>query len=187
MDASQNVLYAAGLPALISTGVTLIYFLLKAFHFAFYALSHKTEGRLAAATPGGGQHEHRQIKGEEGDTEVYEQISGDNTEQYGTGAQRPSGSLPVPRRRQDLRLTSRGDVTEYPEKPTLRQNEKRLPGGGSRNTTNYYGKGPGGTYANTSGVFTESGGWTNAANGQPSDDERTRGKEQPDKDPYDGI
>ena len=142
---------------------------------------------MAAATPGGGQHEHRPIKGEEGDTEVYEQISGDNTEQYGTGAQRPSGSLPVPRRRQDLRLTSRGDVTEYPEKPALRQNEKRLPGGGSRNTTNYYGEGPGGTYANSSGVFTESGGWTNAANGQPSDDERTRGKERPDKDPYDGI
>ena len=128
MDASQNVLYAAGLPALISTGVTLIYFLLKAFHFAFYALSHKTEGRLAAATPGGGQHEHHPVKGEDGDTEVYEQISGDNTEQYGTGAQRPSASLPVPRRRQDLGLSSRGDVTEYPEKPAFRQNGKRLPG-----------------------------------------------------------
>ena len=91
MDTSQNVLYAAGLPALISTGVTLIYFLLKAFHFVFYALSHKTEGRLAAAMPGGGQHEHRPIKGEEGDTEVYEQISGDNTEQYGTGPNDPQG------------------------------------------------------------------------------------------------
>ena len=119
MDASQNVLYAAGLPALISTGVTLIYILLKAFCFAFYALSHKTEGRLAAATPGGGQHEHRPIKGEEGDTEVYEQISGDNTKRYGTGAQRPSGSLPVPRRRQDLCLSSHGNVIEYPEKPAF--------------------------------------------------------------------
>ena len=187
MDSSQNVLYAAGLPALISTGVTLIYFLLKACHFAFYALSHKTEGRLAAATPGGGQQKHRPIKGEEGHTEVYEQISGDNTEQYGTGAQRPSGSLPVPRRWQDLRLASRGDVTEYPEKPAFQQNEKRLPGGGSRNTTNYYGEGPGGTYANSSGVFTESGSWTNAANGQPSDDERTGGKERPDENLNDGV
>ena len=110
----RNVLYAAGLRALISTGITLIYFLLKACHFAFYALSHKTEGRLAAAMPGGGQQEHCPIEGEEGHTEVYEQISGDNTEQYGTGAQRPSGSLPVPRRWQDLCLSSRGDVTEYP-------------------------------------------------------------------------
>ena len=87
MDSNQNVLYAAGLPALISTGITLIYFLLKACCFAFYALFHKTEGRLAAATPGGGQQEHHPIMGEEGHTEVYEQISGDNTEQYGTGAQ----------------------------------------------------------------------------------------------------
>ena len=177
MDTNQNVLYAAGLPALISTGITLIYFLLKACHFAFYALSHKTEGRLAAATPGSGKPKHRSIEGEEGHTEVYEQISGDNTEQYGAETQRPSGPLPVLRRRQDLRLSSRGNVTEYPEEPAVRQNEKRLPGGRSRNTTNYYGKRPGGTYANSTGVLTESGGWTNAANGQPSDDERTCGKE----------
>ena len=98
MDSNPNVLYAAGLPALISTGITLIYLLLKACRFAFYALSHKTEGRLAAAMPGSGQQEHGPIKRKEGHTEVYEQISGDNTEQYGTGTQRTSGSLPVPRR-----------------------------------------------------------------------------------------
>ena len=119
MDSNPNVLYAAGLPALISTGLTLIYFLLKACHFAFYALSHKTEGRLAAATPGSGQQEHGPIKREEGHTEVYEQISGDNTEQYGAGTQRPSGSLPALRRWQDIRLSSHRDVTEYPEEPPV--------------------------------------------------------------------
>ena len=87
MDSHPNVLYAAGLPALISTGITLIYFLLKACRFAFYALSHKTEGRLAAVTPGSGQQEHGLIERKEGHKEVYEQISGDNTEQYGTGTQ----------------------------------------------------------------------------------------------------
>ena len=177
MDSNPNVLYAAGLPALISTGITLIYFLLKACHFAFYAVSNKTKGRLAAATSGSGQQEHGPNTRKEGHTEDYEQISGDNTEQYGTGTQRPSGSLPVPRRRQDIWLSSHRDVTEYPEEPPFRQNEKRLPGGRSRTTTNYYGEGPGGTYANSTGVFTESGGWTNAANGQPRDDERTGGKE----------
>ena len=187
MDSNPNVLYAAGLPALISTRITLIYFLLKACHFAFYALSHKTEGRLAAATPGSGQQEHGPIERKEGHMEVYEQISGDNTEQYGTGTQRPSGFFPVPGRWQDICLSSRGDVTEYPEEPPFRQNEKRLPGGRSRNTTNYYGEGPGGTYDNSTGVFTESGSWTNAADGQPSDDERTGRKERPDEDPNDGV
>ena len=124
MDSNPNVLYAAGLPALISTGITFIYFLLKACHFAFYALSHKTEGRLAAAMPGSGQQKHDPIKRTEGHTEVYEQISGDNTEQYGTGTQRPSGSLPVPRRWQDICLSSSGDVTEYPEESPFRQMKK---------------------------------------------------------------
>ena len=87
MDSNLNVLYAAGLPALISTGITLIYFLLKACRFAVYALSHKTEGRLAAATPGSSQQKHSPIERKEGHTEVYEQISGDNAEQYGTGTQ----------------------------------------------------------------------------------------------------
>ena len=53
----------------------------------FYAISHKTEGRLAAATPGCGQQEHSTDMRKEGHTEVYEQISGDFTEQYGTGTQ----------------------------------------------------------------------------------------------------
>ena len=178
MDSSTNVLYAAaGLPALISTGITFIYFFLKACHYVFYAISHKTEGRLAAATPGCGQQEHRPNTRKEGHTEVYEQISGDNTEQYGTGTQRPSGSLSVPRRRQDIRLSSHGDAAEYPEEPPFRQNAKRLQGGRHRNTTDYYGEGPGGTYANSTGVFTESGIWTNASDGQPSDDEIIGGKE----------
>ena len=63
----------------------------------------------------------------------------------------------------------------------VRQNDKRLPSGRSRTTTNYYGKGPGGTYDNSSGVFTESDSWSNTANGQPSDDERAGGEEQPDE------
>ena len=88
MDSNMNVLYAAaGLPALISTGITFIYFFLKACRYVFYAISHKTEGRLAAATPGCGQQEHSPNMRKEGHTEVYEQISGDNTEQYGTGTQ----------------------------------------------------------------------------------------------------
>ena len=48
-------------------------------------------------------------------------------------------------------------------------------------------KDPGSTYDDSTGVFTESGGWTNAANGQSSDDERTGGTERPDENPHDGV
>ena len=48
MDSNTNVLYsAAGLPALISTRITFIYFFLKACHYVFHAISHQTEGRMA--------------------------------------------------------------------------------------------------------------------------------------------
>ena len=47
MDTYKEVLYTAGLPALISTGITLLYLLLKAYKFAVYALPHQTERRLA--------------------------------------------------------------------------------------------------------------------------------------------
>ena len=178
MDPNTNVLYAtAGLPALISARITFIYLFLKACHYLFYAIFHKTEGRLAAATPGCGQQEHSKNTRKEGHTEIYEQISGDNTEQYGTGTQQSPGSLSVPRRWQDVCLPSHRDAAEYPEEPPFRQNAKRLQGGRHRNTTDYYDEGPGGSCANSTGVFTESGSWTNASDGQPSDDERTRRKE----------
>ena len=77
----KDVLYLAGLRALISTGITLVYFLLKAYQFDVYALSHKTEGRLAAAMPGGRKQEHSSIEGKEGHTEVHEQVSGNITDQ----------------------------------------------------------------------------------------------------------
>ena len=88
MDSNTNVLYAtAGPPALISTGITFIYFFLKACRYVFYAISHKTEGRLAAATPGCGQQEHSADMKKKSHMEVYEQISGDFTEQYGAETQ----------------------------------------------------------------------------------------------------
>ena len=74
MDTYKDVFYAAGLLALISTGITLVYFLLKAYQFTVHAVSHQTEGRLAAAMPGGHQQEHSSIEGEQGHTEVPEQV-----------------------------------------------------------------------------------------------------------------
>ena len=102
MDSYKDFFYAAGLPALISTGITLVYLLLKAYQFTVYALSHKTEGRLAAATPGGRQQEHSSIEGEEGDPQVHEQVPRSFSNQYGAGIKQPSGSVSLSRRRQDI-------------------------------------------------------------------------------------
>ena len=74
MDTYKDVFYFAGLPALISTGITLVYFILKAYQFAVHAVSHQTEGRLAAAMPSGRKQEHGSIEGEQGHMQVPEQV-----------------------------------------------------------------------------------------------------------------
>ena len=120
MDSNTNILYsAAELPALISTGITFIYFLLKACHYLVHAISYKSEGRVATATPGCGEQKYSTNTGIKGHTEVREQVSGDTTEQYGGGTQRSPGSIFVPRRRQDLRLPSGGDAPEYNDQPAF--------------------------------------------------------------------
>ena len=85
MDSSMSVFYAAaGLPAFVSTGITFIYFFLKACSYVFNATSHQTKGRVAMAMPGSGQQEPCADMGEEGHTEICEQIQGNLSEQYST-------------------------------------------------------------------------------------------------------
>ena len=62
-----------------------------------------------------------------------------------------------------------------------------MPSGRSRTTTNYYGQGPSGTHDDSSGVLTESGGWSNATNGQSPVNERARGEERSNENFNDGI
>ena len=173
MDSYKDVLYAAGLLALISTGITLVYFLLKAYQFAVYAVSHQTEGRLAAAMPGGRKQEHGSIEGEEGHKKVHEQVSGNISDQYGAGIQQPSRAVSLSRRRKDICLAACRNAEEYSVEPSVRENAKRLQGRGNRTTKNNDGQGPRGSYDDSTGVLAEGGGWPNAANEQSPNDGRT--------------
>ena len=172
MDSNLNVLYsAAGLPALISTGITFIYFFLEACHYLFHAIPHQTEGRVATAMPGCCQQEHSPDMGKEGHTEVCEQIPGHLSEQYGGGTQRSSGSIFLPRRRQDVCLPSRGDAAEHTEESTFRENAKGLPGRRHRNPQDTNGKGPCNPCVNPTGIFMKCGSRDNASDEQSSNDE----------------
>ena len=187
MDSYKDVFYAAGLPALISTRITLVYFLLKAYQFAVYAVSHETEGRLAAATPGGRKQEHGSIEGEEGHTKVHAQVPRSISDEYGAGIQQPSGSVPLSRRRKDVCLTARRNAEEYSVEPSVRENAKRLQSRGNRTTENNDGQGPSGAYDDSTGIFAEGGGWQNAANEQSPNDGRISSQERSDQNTPDGI
>ena len=187
MDSYKDVFYATGLPALISTRITLVYFLLKAYQFAVYAVSHQTEGRLAAATPGGRKQEHGSIEGEQGHTEVHEQVPQSISDQYGAGIQQPSGSLSLSGRRKDICLAARRNAEEYSVEPSVRENAKRLPSRRNRSTQNIDGQRPGGAYGDSTGVLAEGSSWSNAANEQSQNDGRISSQERSDQNTPDGI
>ena len=117
MDTYKEVLYAAGLPALISTGITLLYLLLKAYQFAVYAVPHQTEGRLAAAMPGGRQQVHSSIAGDKGYQEVHEQVPGNISEEYGAELQQPSGTIPLSRGWENVCIAARRNAEEHSVEP----------------------------------------------------------------------
>ena len=187
MDTYKEVLYATGLPALISTGITLLYLLLKAYQFAVYALPHQTEGRLAAATPGGRQQEHGSIATEKGYKEVHEQVSGNISDEYGAGIQQPSWAVSLSRRRKDVCIAARRNSEEYSVEQFVRENAKRLQGQGNRHTENNDGQRPCGPHDDSIGVLAEGGRWSNAENEQSRNDGRTSSQERSDPTTNDGI
>ena len=143
MDSSTSVFYAAaGLPALVSTGITILYFFLKACSYVFNAISHQTKRRVAAATTGGGQQEHCANTGEEGHTEICEQIQGNLSEQYGGRSERSPGTILLSRRGQNIRLSSFRDDTRHTAEHALRENAKGLQSIRHRTPEKHYGKGP---------------------------------------------
>ena len=148
---------------------------------------HQTEGRLAAATPGGCQQEHGSIEGVKGYKEVHEQVSGNISDQYGAGIQQPSGAIYLSRRWKDVCIAARRNAEEYSVEPSVRENAKRLQGRGNRNTKNNDGQRPGGAHDDSTGVFPEGGRWTNAANEQSRNDGRISSQERSDQNTHDGI
>ena len=156
----------------------------------FNAISHQTKGRVATAMPGSGQQEHSADTGKEGHTEVYQQIPGHFTEQYGRGTQRSPGPLFLSRRRQDVYLPSHGDAAEHTEESPFQENAKGLPGRRHQNSQDNNGKGPSNPRVNPTGVFTKCGSRDNASDGQSSNDEgngRKCDREQSDQVFDDGV
>ena len=127
------------------------------------------------ATPGSGQQEHCTDTGEEGHTEICEQIQGNLSEQYGRGTQRSSGTILIPRRGQNIRLPSIGDATRHTEEPAFRENAKGLQSRRHRTPEKYNGKGPKNPCVNATGVFTKHGSRDNASDEQS---QRTEGNGQ---------
>ena len=107
----SSMLQPGSLP-LCPPGITFIYFFLKACSYIFNAIYHQTKGRVATAMPGSGQQEHCTDTGEEGHTEVCEQIQGNFSEQNGRRPEQSPGTILLPRRGQNICLPSVGNASK---------------------------------------------------------------------------
>ena len=187
MDTYKEVFYAAGVPALISTGITLLYLLLKAYQFAVYALPHQAERRLAAATPGGRQQVHGSVAREKGYQEIHEQVPGNLSNEYGAELQKPSGTIPLSRGRENICIATRRNAEEHSVEPFVRENAKRLQGRGDRHTKDNDGQRSRSPHDDSAGVPAQGGRWPNAENEQSRNDGRASNQERSDTTTYDGI
>ena len=106
MDAIKEIFFAAGVPAIISTGITILYLLLKAYQFAVYAVPHQTERRLAETTPSGRHQVNSSTEGDQSRQEVFEQIPTDISAEYGTKFKQPR-TVPLPRGRENICVNPR--------------------------------------------------------------------------------
>ena len=119
------------------------------------------------AMPGHGQQEHCADTGEEGHTEVWEQIQGNFSEQYGRRPERSPGTILLPRRGQNICLPSVGNDQRHTEEPAFRENAKGLQSRRHRTPEKYNGKGPDSPCVNPTGIFTKRGSQDNASDEQP--------------------
>ena len=104
---------------------------------------------------GGGQQEHYTNTGEEGHTEICEQIQGNLSEHYGRRPEQSPGTILLSRRGQNICLPFIGDDTRHTAEPAFRENAKGLQSRRHRTPEKHYGKGPEDSCANATGIFTK--------------------------------
>ena len=186
MDAIKEIFFAAGVPAIISTGITILYLLLKAFQFAVYAVPHQTERRLAETTPSGRHQVNSSTEGDQSRQEVFEQIPTDISSEYGTKFKQPR-TVPLPRGRENIRVNPRRNDEKHSSQPVIRTDAKRLQSRGSTDTRDNNGQRSSGPYDDAAGIFDESGRWSDAENDQPRRYGRTGSQERSNAIVNDGI
>ena len=186
MDAIKEIFFAAGVPAIISTGITILYLLLKAYQFAVYAVPHQTERRLAETTPSGRHQINSSTEGDQSRQEVFEQIPTDISAEYGTKFKQPR-TVPLPRGRENICVNPRRNDEKHSSQPVIRTDAKRLQSRGSTDTRDNNGQRSSGPYDDAAGVFDESGRWSDAENDQPRRYGRTGSQERSNTTVNDGI
>ena len=192
MDAYTS-LYTAGVPALVSTAITIVYFLIKLVTYFLHAGTREAESREGTLHNSISGHDQGSASGAEGPGQVYLNIPRYpyNTEDNGRG-QWPQTTRPVflHTERQDLRISPTRDDTGDKTMPPLRTNVEGYKGRRSSYPRDDIRPGSQGPHLNTAGIHPKGRRGDDAANQEPQHYERTGGEgrqRRPDPIHHDGI
>ena len=116
----------------------------------------------------GGEQKHCTNSREESDTEIRAQIQRhiSETRQYGRRPERPTGTVLLSRRGQNICLPSFRNDTGNTTEPTFRENAEGLRSRRHQPPEGHYGKRPEDSHINATRIFAECGSWDNASNEQ---------------------
>ena len=193
MDAYTSLYTAGGVPALVSTAITIVYFLIKLVTYFLHAGTREAESREGTLHNSISGHDQGSASGAEGPGQVYLNIPRYpyNTEDNGRG-QWPQTTRPVflHTERQDLRISPTRDDTGDKTMPPLRTNVEGYKGRRSSYPRDDIRPGSQGPHPNTTGIHPKGQRGDDAANQEPQHYERT-GREgrqwRPDPICHDGI
>ena len=179
MDAYTSLYTAGGVPALVSTAITVIYVAVKLITYCINASTRKAESRQGTVYNSLSGHNQGPASRTQGPGQVYSHIPGYpyNTKDNGTG-QWPQTTRPIflHTERQDLRISPTQDDTGDKTMPPLRTNAEGYKGQRSSYPRDDIGSGSQGSHPNTAGIPPKGRRGDDAANQEPQCNERIGGE-----------
>ena len=193
MDAYTSLYTVGGVPAMVFTTITIIYFAVKLIAYCINDGTGKAESRKGTVHNSLSGHNQGSTSGTEGPGQVYSNIQGYpyNTKDNGRG-QWPQTTRPIflHTERQDLRISPTLDDTGDKTMPPLRTNVEGYQSRRSSYPRDDIRSGSQGPYINTAGIPPKGRRGDDTADQQPQHNERTGGEGRqcrPDPDSPDGI
>ena len=193
MDAYTTLYTAGGVPALVSTAITVIYFAVKFIVYFLNAGTREAEGGKGMLHDSLPRHNQRSMGGTESHSQVYLNIRkySDKTNDNGRG-QWSEATRPVflHTEQQDLCISPTRDDTRDTAMPPLRANAEGCRGRRRSYSRDNISPGPHGSYPHTTGISLQGRRGEDATNQEPQHYERngSEGRQcKPDQIRNDGI
>ena len=193
MDAYTSLYTTGGIPALVSTAITIIYFAVKFITYVFNASTRAIKGQERMLCHHPSTHHQSPMSGAESNLEIYKDIPGYRGEEGNNGRrQRPrsTGTLLLHSGRQNICISPNRATSGDQTIPPLQTDVERCSCRRGSDTGQYYGTGPPSSHINSATVFKECRRGEDASHEQPQPTEgndRESRTSRPDEIRNDGV